>query len=99
MVGDLEPAVSGHHLTTLKRAYLKLRHLVDAGCIFVGHGLKKDFRMINIVVPPAQARPDLSQVPACTPHCQDAWKYILLQAGNLMHMYARLGHSEHSSDL
>jgi PAB-dependent poly(A)-specific ribonuclease subunit 2 len=52
--GDLDPAHSRHHLTTLRAAYLKLRHLVDAGCVFVGHGLKKDFRMINIVVPPSQ---------------------------------------------
>ncbi|BDA40432.1 probable PAN2-PAN3 deadenylation complex catalytic subunit pan2 [Coccomyxa sp. Obi] len=52
--GDLDPALSPHHLTTHKAAYLKLRFLVDAGAIFVGHGLKKDFRMLNIVVPPAQ---------------------------------------------
>lgn len=54
--GDLDPALSPHHLTTHKAAYLKLRFLVDSGAIFVGHGLKKDFRMLNIVVPPAQAR-------------------------------------------
>jgi len=52
--GDLDPAVSTHAITRLKHAYLKLRYLVGAGCIFVGHGLKQDFKMINIVVPPAQ---------------------------------------------
>ncbi|KAL6047104.1 poly(A)-specific ribonuclease [Balamuthia mandrillaris] len=54
--GDLDPAVSPHHVTTLKDAYLKLRFLVDTGCIFVGHGLQKDFRIINIMVPPSQVR-------------------------------------------
>ncbi len=60
--GDLDPALSPHHLTTHKAAYLKLRFLVDSGAIFVGHGLKKDFRMLNIVVPPAQARRSLYSV-------------------------------------
>ena len=52
--GDLDAAVTGHHLVPLRTAYLKLRCLVDRGCIFVGHGLKKDFRIVNIVVPPEQ---------------------------------------------
>jgi PAB-dependent poly(A)-specific ribonuclease subunit 2 len=52
--GDLDPVTSKRHIVKLKHAYLKLRYLIDAGCIFVGHGLKQDFKMINVVVPPAQ---------------------------------------------
>ncbi|KAK9865738.1 hypothetical protein WJX84_006968 [Apatococcus fuscideae] len=52
--GDLDPAMSPYPLITLRQAYLKLRFLVDRGSIFVGHGLKKDFRMLNIVVPANQ---------------------------------------------
>ena len=52
--GDLDPETSIRHLTTLRKAYLKLRYMIDSGCIFVGHGLKKDFRMLNIVVPSDQ---------------------------------------------
>jgi len=52
--GDLDPNKSPHYVTTLKTAYLKLRRLVDRGCILVGHGLAKDFRIINIIVPPDQ---------------------------------------------
>lgn len=35
---DLDPRVSKHYLVTLKTEYLKLRHLVDIGCVFIGHG-------------------------------------------------------------
>ncbi|BGP54203.1 hypothetical protein JCM8202_001336 [Rhodotorula sphaerocarpa] len=52
--GDLDPQHSRHTLVPLKVAYKKLRMLVDLGCVFIGHGLNKDFRIINIYVPPAQ---------------------------------------------
>lgn len=46
-VGDLDPHLSRHTLTPLKLVYKKLRLLVDRGCIFIGHGLSKDFRIIS----------------------------------------------------
>ncbi|TIC65270.1 hypothetical protein E3Q02_02279 [Wallemia mellicola] len=49
--GDLEPSTSRHTLVPLKAAYRKLRLLVDMGCIFIGHGLSQDFRIINLFVP------------------------------------------------
>lgn len=38
---------SPYTLTPLKVVYKKLRILVDRGCIFIGHGLSKDFRIIS----------------------------------------------------
>jgi PAB-dependent poly(A)-specific ribonuclease subunit 2 len=52
--GDLDPTISSHSLVTLKMAYKKLWLLLNLGCVFVGHGLLKDFRTINIHVPRGQ---------------------------------------------
>lgn len=49
VAGDLDPFVSRHTLVPLKVAYKKLRVLVDLGCVFIGHGLNKDFRIISDV--------------------------------------------------
>jgi len=57
MPGDLDPATSRHHLVPLRIAYLKLKRLVERGCVFVGHGIvMKDFPVINMFVPPTQTR-------------------------------------------
>jgi hypothetical protein len=48
LVGDLDPMLSRYTLTPLKLVYKKLRRLVDCGCIFIGHGLSKDFRIISM---------------------------------------------------
>ena len=45
--GDLDPHITRYTLTPLKVVYKKLRLLVDLGCIFIGHGLSKDFRIIS----------------------------------------------------
>eukprot|EP00040_Diaphanoeca_grandis_P023802 m.130004 g.130004 ORF g.130004 m.130004 type:complete len:1203 (-) comp29449_c0_seq2:380-3988(-) len=52
--GDLDPGISTKHLTTLKNCYSKLRYLENRGVKFCGHGLSKDFRVINISPPKTQ---------------------------------------------
>ena len=56
--GDLDPKISPYQYTgrlvSLKIAYKKLWLLLNLGCVFVGHGLPKDFRTINIHVPKRQ---------------------------------------------
>lgn len=52
--GDLDATRSRHSVRPLKSVYKKLLALVDAGVVFVGHGLKKDLRVLNFTVPPSQ---------------------------------------------
>ena len=52
--GDLDRNTSPHVLVSLKVAYKKLWLLLNLGVVFVGHGLLKDFRTINIHVPKNQ---------------------------------------------
>lgn len=54
--GDLDPQRSKKTLVTLQTAYRRLWLLLNLGCVFVGHGLKSDFRCINLQVPKAQIR-------------------------------------------
>lgn len=51
---DLDPKTSPHNLVSLKVAYKKLWVLLNLGCKFLGHGLRQDFRVINMQVPRAQ---------------------------------------------
>ena len=51
---DLDPRISQHSLLSLKIVYKKLWILLNLGCKFLGHGLKQDFRVVNIHVPKAQ---------------------------------------------
>lgn len=53
---DLSPSTSKHAVVTNRTAYLKLRYFLDKKCIFVGHGLQKDFETANLFVPPNQIR-------------------------------------------
>lgn len=54
--GDLDPVSSSKNLVTLQTAYRRLWLLLNLGCVFVGHGLKNDFRCINMNVPQQQIR-------------------------------------------
>ncbi|KAF8457687.1 putative PAB-dependent poly(A)-specific ribonuclease subunit [Terfezia claveryi] len=54
--GDLDVRLSKHNVIPLKIAYKRLWLLLNLGCIFIGHGLTKDFRTINIHVPKNQVQ-------------------------------------------
>lgn len=51
---DLDPRLSKRNLVSLKTAYKKIWILLNSGCRILGHGLKQDFRVINIHVPRSQ---------------------------------------------
>ncbi|KAL0208694.1 hypothetical protein P9112_011281 [Eukaryota sp. TZLM1-RC] len=51
---DLDPDRSSVYLCDLKNSYLKLKYLVLKGFVFVGHGIKKDLYLLNLVIPPLQ---------------------------------------------
>lgn len=51
---DLHPKLSPRHLISSRAAYLKIRCLIERGCIFVGHGLGGDFWTLNVCCPPSQ---------------------------------------------
>lgn len=52
--GDLDPQRTTRNLVSLKLAYKKMWILLNMGAKFLGHGLKQDFRVINIHVPKSQ---------------------------------------------
>lgn len=55
VAGDLDGGGRSPYTVTHRKAvYKKLRALVDAGVVLAGHGLAKDFRIANFVVPPHQ---------------------------------------------
>lgn len=53
---DLIPGKSRHRLSSRRSLLLRFQSLVDAGCVFVGHGLENDFRVLNINVDPRQVK-------------------------------------------
>lgn len=56
MPGDLDIEKSPKPLVSREVAYRKIWLLMQIGCIFVGHGLNNDFKLININVPKEQIR-------------------------------------------
>lgn len=53
---DLNLERSGKALVSREVVYRKVWLLMQLGCVFVGHGLNNDFKLININIPPEQIR-------------------------------------------
>lgn len=51
---DLDPATSPRPIVPLKAVRTLLQFLIDRGCVFIAHGGAKDWRVLNLVVPPKQ---------------------------------------------
>lgn len=51
---DLDPATSPRPIVPLKAVRTLLQLLIDGGCVFIAHGGAKDWRVLNLVVPPKQ---------------------------------------------
>lgn len=75
---DLNPSQSRFAVVPYRTAYLKLRFFLDRGCIFVGHGLSKDFETANIFVPPDQV---------CVYVCGDIHIYIYVWCKYICMLY------------
>lgn len=52
--GDLDPEVSKKRLTTLKTVIMKMSYMISIGCVFVGHGLTNDMKVIGLSIPQKQ---------------------------------------------
>ncbi|KAL0238104.1 hypothetical protein GEMRC1_012577 [Eukaryota sp. GEM-RC1] len=50
----LSPNLTTTYLTDFKNTFIKLKYFIDCGFTFVGHGIKKDFHILNIDVPVSQ---------------------------------------------
>ena len=89
--GDLDPGISTKHLTTLKNSYSKIRFLELCGCIFVGHGLSKDFRVINMS-PPANQVIDTVNIYHVRGRRKISLKYLAWEVLGIRMQDSDLGH-------
>lgn len=89
--GDLDPGISSKHLTTLKQSYSKLRLLELRGVKFCGHGLSKDFRVINISPPKIQVI-DTVDIYHIRSKRKISLKYLALKVLGVQMQQSALGH-------